>query len=426
MTRQPPDPLVELSTQGADLLGVAGNPLLLPAIRHRPEQRDEGQRAGRNHPLDDTKLDQPRVVLQCRAEIALTRQEHEDELRRRLKLRPVAAAPQLDHVGLHLAGMLLQPRQPLVVSGRLDRLPVGDIRHLRVHDDASPARQIDHHVRHQPALGGLRGRLLREVTVVEHAGQLDHPSQLYLPPSAPDMRGLEGAFEVGGRRGQREQLLVQPRVGARAFLLHLLELGVHLAQRVVERFDQAVDRSLAVVEIDHRLFLELAQRRLRQLQKRLVVGPQRLGRHRGKRLAQGLLRLLEQSEPVVRRPALTVELGRRSHQPLGQLVRPLAGRRPGHARGCRSRRRVGRPAWRSRRRGRTPPPPPPGARRRPRRPDPPASRQRRPGPDPGQSPRALRRCPRSSSPSLFVQPRYTGGVSECHNVPHAAMSPLGS
>ena len=46
--------------------------------------------------------------------------------------------------------------------------------------------------------------------MVEHARQLDHPAELHLSPAAPDMWRLERAFEGGGRRRQRLQLLAEP------------------------------------------------------------------------------------------------------------------------------------------------------------------------------------------------------------------------
>ena len=73
------------------------------------------------------------------------------------------------------------------------------------------------------------------------------------------------------------------------------------------------------------MFLELAERGLRQLQKRLIVGAQRLGRDCRERLAQCLLRLFEQSDPLGRGAAFAVEFGRRPDHPFGQLAGVLPG-----------------------------------------------------------------------------------------------------
>ena len=72
-----------------------------------------------------------------------------------------------------------------------------------------------------------------------------------------------------------------------------------------------------MVQINRGLLLEFAERRLCELEERLVVRPQRIGRHGCERFAQGALRLLEQLDPVGAHAALPVQLGGRADQPLG-------------------------------------------------------------------------------------------------------------
>jgi hypothetical protein len=83
--------------------------------------------------------------------------------------------------------------------------------------------------------------------------------------------GLQRPLQVRGRGGQGLQLFAHLRVGTGPLLLDLEQFRIDLAQRVLQRLDQPVDRALPVVEIDHGLFLEFAERRLGQLEERLVV-----------------------------------------------------------------------------------------------------------------------------------------------------------
>ena len=97
------------------------------------------------------------------------------------------------------------------------------------------------------------GRLLDEVAVLEHAGQLDDALELQLAPAAA-YGGL--AHRFGEARGlfvqQREmrldevaQLLVEARVRVDARALDLAELAVDLRQRLFDRLHERVDGLLA-------------------------------------------------------------------------------------------------------------------------------------------------------------------------------------
>jgi len=62
-----PHGVVEVSAELADLPRVLAHRLLLPAVRHRPQQRDQRRRARGDDALIDTELDEPRVLLERRA-----------------------------------------------------------------------------------------------------------------------------------------------------------------------------------------------------------------------------------------------------------------------------------------------------------------------------------------------------------------------
>jgi len=69
---------------------------------------------------------------------------------------------------------------------------------LGIDHNAAAAREPDHHVRAQSSLFRLETRLLGEVAVRGHAGQLRHTSQGELAPAAPSMGRSERAHEARG------------------------------------------------------------------------------------------------------------------------------------------------------------------------------------------------------------------------------------
>ena len=163
--------------------------------------------------------------------------------------------------------------------------------------------------------------------MIDHAGQFDDSSQLHLAPRTPHMGGLQRSFQVSRGCGQGLKLFSHLRLRAGALRLDFLQLGVDLTQRLLERFDEPIDGALTMVQINRGLLLEFAERRLRELKERLVVRPQRIGRHGCERFAQCVLCLLEQPDPVGPQAALPVQLGGRADQPLGLFAGVRACRR---------------------------------------------------------------------------------------------------
>ena len=83
--------LVRISNaEAADLVGIFGEPLLLPAVGHRFEQRDQRRRRRQDDALTGAGFDQRGIGFQRGAIERLAWQEHEDEFRRRLELLPIA------------------------------------------------------------------------------------------------------------------------------------------------------------------------------------------------------------------------------------------------------------------------------------------------------------------------------------------------
>ena len=75
---------------------------------------------------------------------------------------------------------------------------------LRVDDEALAARKLDHQVGpEQPSLVGALARLLDEIAVRDHAGELDDALELHLAPAPTNVRCAQGGDEVA-------RLLLQP------------------------------------------------------------------------------------------------------------------------------------------------------------------------------------------------------------------------
>ena len=118
---------------------------------------------------------------------------------------------------------------------------------------------------------------------------------------------------------QRAKLFGQRRRAADAVLLDLLQLDVDFAERLLERLDEILDGFVPAVEVHSGRLLELGERRLRQIQERLVVPPERVGRQRRECLAQFLFRVLQESELLGRCPAFGRQLGLEPRARRGEL-----------------------------------------------------------------------------------------------------------
>ena len=189
----------------------------------------------------------------------------------------------------------------------------------------SPGRRTTRSGRSRPVVAG---RLLVEVAVRRHAGQLDDAPELHLAPAPAHAGALE-------RQGQRRRLLAQAplrlvqagdALGQRAVAgLHPPQPGVHAVERLAHGTQQLVDRRLPRLEVAPRALLELAELRARQIEERPVVRVERLARQRIERLAQPRLGGLVDRLPLGGQPSLAVELGVEPHQRLARLPESRPG-----------------------------------------------------------------------------------------------------
>ncbi len=98
------------------------------------------------------------------------------------------------------------------------------------------------------------------------------------------------------RSGQCLQLFAQFRVGPHARLFQLDDLVVDFFQRILQRFDQLVDRGLTSFEVSPGRLLELFEILPCEIEKRLVVVAKRVCRQRFERVGEFLFRVGKQRE----------------------------------------------------------------------------------------------------------------------------------
>ena len=218
------------------------------------------------------------VVLQRGREQRLARHEHDDDVGRRLEVRPVALVAEPVDVVLHLPRVVPQLRVARRVVFAVHRVEVRGQRHLGVDDDVLAARELDDGVGRQAAFLGADGLLDLEVHAFEEARALEDPAQLDLAPLAADVRGAQRARELAGFGvqdllclRQRAQLFGELRLRAGAAAIDVDRAWRRPWSAIRAAAGQRVDRLLPSVEVHRGGLLELAERCSREAQERLAV-----------------------------------------------------------------------------------------------------------------------------------------------------------
>ena len=180
--------------------------------------------------------------------------------------------------------------------------------------------------------------LLLEVAVLEHAGELDDALQLQLAPAAAHAGPLERIHQPAGLGLQflaggveRGDALDQRGTVLHAAALGFPDFAVDVIERRPHRRQQVLDRLLARVDVGGGLIPRVAQPRLGEVEKGLVVGLQRLGAERLERFAEPRFGILIGLEPLGVDGAILFELGpqarvRRPAEPASRRARQGAGR----------------------------------------------------------------------------------------------------
>ena len=199
---------------------------------------------------------------------------------------------------------------------RIERPQVGVERRLRVDDDMLAAGQVDDDVRPQAALFAVDGLLLGEVTVLHHAGELDHAPQLQLAPAAADARALERidqplrlAAQLPADGIERRDALKQLRPFLHPAALGLLDFLVDMLQRLGHRGQQVLDGLLPCLDVSRGFGVGLLQAGFRQVQECAIVRLQRLMAEDLERLLESRLRVLIGLEPFGMHGPILLELG---------------------------------------------------------------------------------------------------------------------
>ena len=181
------EPLVELAAELAHLARALGDRLLLPAscatVRRRIDQR---ARRGEDDVRAPRVLLERRVVLVRHAQVRLVREEHDDEVGRRLELAPVRPSPRASPTCSRTwRAWSARRRCALCLVGRLEGVEVGR--------RAAPSRRRRRACRRGCGRRGRAGAFRRRstsvacvdvVAVLDHSGVLDDVAQLRSRPSA--------------------------------------------------------------------------------------------------------------------------------------------------------------------------------------------------------------------------------------------------
>src|SRR3954447_24677293 len=168
--------------------------------------------------------------------------------------------------------MFLPPARPTTLSGRG---PAG-----------AAARQPYDHVGAEAA---RRRRLLVEVAVAAHAGDLDHTPKLQLAPPAARLGPLQGAYEGLGLLTELVRALADELDLLGEHGVRLAPAGLDLAQLLLDAAERVLERRDALVELAGGLGVGGGQARAGQLQEALVAGVQSLRGQRLEALGEALL-----------------------------------------------------------------------------------------------------------------------------------------
>ena len=230
------------------------------------------------------------VVLVCHAQVRLVGEEHDDEVRRRVELAPVALRRQLPDVLADLPRVICETQLSLRLVGRLERVEVRDERRFRVDHDVLSARYADDEIRPQGAVLRRRRHLRHVVAVLDHAGVLDDVAELCLAPAPANVRGAKCVRQAPGTLGQRRDLCLQGTVRLLTHALDRLELPIHPLERVLER--PHVPGEMRLRELEEARAVRIERLRRQRLDRRLEPLVARSPLHRELRVC-GCERALE-------------------------------------------------------------------------------------------------------------------------------------
>ncbi len=228
-------------------------------------------------------VDELGILVQRCAQELVARDEQDDEFRTGRELRPVGLARERPDVLAKVTGMALEAELSVRVVGGLDGLEVGVQRRLHVDDEFAMIRHAHDHVGADDLVFAGGVHLLLEIAVLDHARQLDEPSQRDLAPAAADLGTPQGLDEILCLLCQRplaklHRLELRPdaAIGFAARPLELVDLFLRGCERLAKWLYKLLDGFLAFTQVTPGPLLLRAEVLLREPQERLAVHTQRL------------------------------------------------------------------------------------------------------------------------------------------------------
>ena len=163
--------------------------------------------------------------------------------------------------------------------------------------------KLDDQVGPQPTVIRVGRLLFDKIAMFQHAGHLDHPPKLDFAPAPSGLRApqrLDQVRRLGAevllRFRKRLDLLRQAAIGLDAGLFDFLQLGVHFAQRFLDRLHEFVDGRLPLFQIAAGRLLKLLQVGLGQFEKRGVAALEGLAGQGPEGVGELLFGVVEQSQ----------------------------------------------------------------------------------------------------------------------------------
>ena len=214
----------------------------------------------------------------------LARHEHDHEIGGLAELPPVFLATKLVRMGFQRLGVGDQVCVARTLVRRLGSIEERHQRGLGVHDQLTPARQVDDRVRPQRAVfARIHMHFRLEIDVSRQARHLQHVAQLLLAPAAPRLRArLERMDQFLRLRAQLTlivqhglDLLLEAAVGLHPRLLDIAHALFVAGERVLHRGQQRFQLGAGLGEVRRRALAVALHRLLGHAQELLLVLAQR-------------------------------------------------------------------------------------------------------------------------------------------------------
>ena len=200
-------------------------------------------------------FEQLRSLGQCCAQELIARQKQHCKFRAALELVPVGLGRKFAHARFHLLRMTCQRRRARLIALRLGGIQVGIQRRLGIDHQIAPFAHVHDQIRPLHARVTRHARLLGEITVRRHAGELHDAAQGQFTPATADLRAAQCPDQIAclalqSTLAERQlfNLRAQARERIAAFAFHASQLLFAFLQRLANRLDHLPERALAFTQ----------------------------------------------------------------------------------------------------------------------------------------------------------------------------------